>query len=283
MGYDVWKTLFTDDFDCNKYLYHYTNVDKAIKIICSEQLIFSPITNTNDPTESKLRLVYDCVRSPDVDRKINTVNTYFKNNYHCIRLISFSQDRQLSNEERAFSVDVHNNHIRDKYYDITGRGFALPRMWAQYASNNEGVCFIINKDIFNKKISEYATYCGKPVTYGAFFPCSKIDEKQLELLHNKISAGQFVLYDLIKEDNFFVDYEFFYKLNDWENECEFRYITLLNSEETVFSIKQLFDFVEGIVIGEKILPAYETVISKLVDNRCKIKKIFFNSQICKVE
>ena len=27
MGFDIWKPLYADKFDCNKYLYHYTNFE----------------------------------------------------------------------------------------------------------------------------------------------------------------------------------------------------------------------------------------------------------------
>ena len=33
MEFDIWKPLYADKFDCNKYLYHYTNFETAIKII----------------------------------------------------------------------------------------------------------------------------------------------------------------------------------------------------------------------------------------------------------
>ena len=42
--------------DCEKYLYHYTSVEKASKILYYKTLRFLPIVNTNDTIESKVRL-----------------------------------------------------------------------------------------------------------------------------------------------------------------------------------------------------------------------------------
>ena len=42
-----------------------------------------------------------------------------------------------------YDVKLHTNSEKIKYNDYTGRGFSLPRMWAQYANNNDGVCFVL--------------------------------------------------------------------------------------------------------------------------------------------
>lgn len=53
---DVWYTWHDTEFDCEKYLYHYTSVEKASKILYYKTLRFLPIVNTNDTIESKVRL-----------------------------------------------------------------------------------------------------------------------------------------------------------------------------------------------------------------------------------
>ena len=58
MEFDIWKPLYVDEFDCDKYLYHYTSFETAIKIIYSNQLLFSLIGRTNDTSESKMKIVF---------------------------------------------------------------------------------------------------------------------------------------------------------------------------------------------------------------------------------
>lgn len=70
---DVWQTVFAGYFDTNKYLYHYTNIDKAIKIINSNNLRFSPITNTNDTSEAKRKIMFsenNILNKEEYDKKI---------------------------------------------------------------------------------------------------------------------------------------------------------------------------------------------------------------------
>ena len=56
---DIWNTWHDPKFDCGKYLYHYTSVEKASKILFHKNFSFSLITRTNDTTESKIKLEFD--------------------------------------------------------------------------------------------------------------------------------------------------------------------------------------------------------------------------------
>lgn len=289
MGYDVWKTLYTGDFDTKKYLYHYTNIDKAIKIIHSQELRFASITKTNDTSEAKLKIIYIDNNNNELlesDCRVKKVNKYFKKYHEVVRLLCFSLDTTLTIAEKKAAYTLHKNHSRDKYYDVSGRGFALPRMWSQYASNNEGVCFIINKDEFEKNVSKKLDfYKPSKVRYKGFFSCCKIEEKKLNELYEKVEMvanGGLTLVNLMQKDREFLNYNFFEKLNDWENEHEYRYIALTDKLENKIAVNNLFDYLEGVVIGEKIDPAYEEVIRKIIGSRCEVKKIYFGNRGCKV-
>ncbi len=290
MSSNVWRTLFTSNFDCGQYLYHYTSIEKAIKIIYSKQLWFSSINNTNDTTEAKLRIKFKKVNSNKnitPDERTLAVTNYLSQRSDSIRILCFSQDADLTEKELNQAIKLHYNHEKDKYFDISGRGFALPRMWAQYASNHEGVCFIINKKIFDQKLSSLVFLKESIVHYKNFFTCHEIDETQLNCLYNRItqhSNGLLSFLDLLYNDKHFIEYNYFEKQKDWENEREYRYIALVDRSilNPNIQINGLFDFVQGIVIGEKIDPAYENVIRKSVESRCEVKKIHFDTNMCYV-
>ena len=287
MGYDVWKTLYTNDFDTSKYLYHYTTIEKAIKILHSQTLRFASISSTNDTTESRMKLIYTDASNnelPKDDKRVKVVDDYFKTYYKLIRLICFSGDSPLTNKDKDKAQKLHVDHETDKYFDISGRGFALPRMWSQYASNNEGVCFIVNKEMFEielKKKLEFFKH--KPVKYKGFFDSHVIDEEKLNILYNRVKShtnGSLTLLSQMSSDAKFLEYNFFTKLKDWENEREYRYVTFTNDANEHVEIGNIYSYLEGIVIGEKIDPAYESVIKMKVSSKCRVKKISFGNRSC---
>lgn len=103
MSYDVWKTLYTGDFDSSKYLYHYTSMDKAIKIIHSNELRFSHIGRTNDTSESKLKIIYIHSTTKEtlcMDERIEKVSKYFKEYHNIVRLLCFSMDSIIKEKEK---------------------------------------------------------------------------------------------------------------------------------------------------------------------------------------
>ena len=69
----IWKPLYVEDFDYEQYLYHYTSVEAAIKIISNNSLLFSRISNTNDTSESKMKIIFsqdNIVNKEDYRKKL---------------------------------------------------------------------------------------------------------------------------------------------------------------------------------------------------------------------
>ena len=50
MAIRAWRPV--DSIDTNQYLYHYTTMEKAYNILCSNELWFSDLTSTNDMFEN---------------------------------------------------------------------------------------------------------------------------------------------------------------------------------------------------------------------------------------
>ena len=186
------------------------------------------ITNTNDTTESKLKMSFDKPMDMD-DTTFNSatkkIMDYFYSFSPNIKLLCFSMDSSINSKIRK-----QNNNFLNRYYDYSGRGFALPRMWAQYANNNTGVCFIFNKQKILDKLSHISRHYELDVDYKPFTERFNIDGQTVNSLYEKIECnnnGRLTFYDYInnyrgKKIPPYIKYNFFQKLNDWANEQEYR-------------------------------------------------------------
>ncbi len=293
MSFDIWKPLYVDRFDYEKYLYHYTNFETAIKIICSNELLFSSINRTNDTSESKIKICFeykDTFKESSYKEMVYKISSYFKKYTQIVQLLCFSTDVKISeNDKQKY---LHAIGSKDQYYDVSGRGFALPRMWAQYANNNEGVCFIFNRKKLLKQVEKKIAFTKSgSVKYKRFFDNYIIRTDKMESLYDKITLvanGTLTLLDMIQNDKDFLTYNFFEKLDDWKNEHEYRIIALIDKKDNLdcrIPIVEMSSYLEGIVIGEKMDIAYEKTIKLLVESKCKkcdVKRIRFDNRVCKL-
>ena len=92
------------------YLYHYTTVDNAIRIVASNTLLFGKLETMNDINES-----YRCVfGNPNTIQEAHNL---------------LKQYQQLS-----FVAD-----------NLPRRGYDIPSMWGHYAERGHGVCLVFNR------------------------------------------------------------------------------------------------------------------------------------------
>ena len=292
MDLDItWKALFHDygEFDYNKYLYHYTTFETILKILESQEIRFSRITCTNDPIESKMNIHYaDHSDITNAKGKIQAISDYFKDNRDIVRLACFSVDTELSED-----IKEKYRHNNESYRNVLGRGFALPRMWAQYSDNNKGVCLVIDKAKFEEYVHKKYTFsmCQK-VSYDDFFKKYSIGSSEIEQLYNQVqnpSNGVFTLQNLVtnSKNDEFLKFNFFSKLNDWANEFEYRCIVIVqNPDVEHISVDSLCDYLEGIVIGEHMPNAFARAIcsaANKLDKKHRIKRINFSHNGCRVK
>lgn len=282
MEFDIWKTLYTDDFDTNKYLYHYTSISSAMRIIKNNTLLFSQLSRTNDTSESKMKIFFmpdSTISNDEYQKRVKAITEYFENQNRMVQLLCFSRDLKIKS-----SLLTHIDD-KDKYYDVSGRGFAHPRMWAQYADNNHGVCFIIDKKKILAKINRMVDFFkNDAVTYKNFYDMYIIDKKQMDILYERIQMmanGSLTLLNMVQKDKNFLKYNYFEKLDDWENEHEFRILTLIDNRSDInyrLPIKDFDQCVKGIVFGEKT-ECIDTETIRLFLNeynwKCDTRKIVF--------
>lgn len=110
------------------FLYHYTTLDNAIKIVATNTLLFGRMENLNDINES-YRNIFG---------KFNMI-TKADNILHKYQRLSF---------------------VIDKPYQ---KGYCIPSMWGHYAESGNGACLVFNKKsllncLSSKMASDYVTY-----------------------------------------------------------------------------------------------------------------------------
>lgn len=272
---NAWMTLFDEEFNNTLSLYHYTSFETACKIIYGESFRFSSLSNTNDPIESKPKIS----TNRDEDKLIlNHIMNHFETmNKDKLQLLCFCKDTVIPDS-------IKKQH--SQFSDYTGRGFALPRMWAQYANNNKGVCFIIDKvkllnDLQTKRIYRNKIIHSDDVSYKSFFESYSIKHNDLMELNECINDNSSIIdYQLLMENLSFIKYNYFKKSRDWQQENEFR---ILGFSENPIYINDIYKYILGIIVGEKMEEPEMKMISLLVNNKFDIKKIKFNYNACSLE
>lgn len=273
----IWAPL--NKIDRNKYLYHYTSIEKAFKILYYKKLRFSPITATNDIFEQKAKLLFNNYDS-DTHKKITKIRNYFDDQRNRVRILCFSQDNQeVLDNPSDFPEDYRNANV-------IGRGLALPRMWAQYSANNSGVCFIFNKQkLINSIKAQGLIFLANKVQYVDNYANEQLKKEDIQQLYKKIDLEYSnVFLDMIRKNNDFLNYNFFTKLNDWESENEYRIMTYVCEKDsnTNVEIDELYKFLEGVVVGQNIADENCVILNKLAKD-VKIRKIYFDNHITSIQ
>lgn len=202
-------------------LYHYTTAKAAKSILRSMRLKLSAPDSFNDPCDCSL---YDLpLRDfPEED---------LESDWSKIRVLCFTRNYKVGSNIRY--------------------GYQHPRMWAQYADDNRGVCIAIDKKSF---LQENATYLKNkwhkfsPVSY-SFLPSRYLSEYALK--HKNFGY---------KVEKFAADL-FFSKSSDWRDEREYRFVGI--DVPDYLSIKNSTSF---IVLGSKInIEDYSDIVSIVND------------------
>ncbi len=217
-------------------LYHYTSYPSLLKILETKSLRFGLLEKTNDPKEY---LDHSLVFSG---------NGYME---HC-ELYTY----WISEEIKKYKLLCFT-------YDDVIEGFAHPRMWAQYASNNEGCCLVLNKEkidiaINNLKSEKNYFSINKKILYENQIPeIEYFVEKDIE--------------EFVKSN---IEYFLFTKFIDWQNEHEYRYVIYENRTEMQKDILlSIEDAIEGVYFGHKFPQILKEKVMELFSNR----DIFFSN------
>lgn len=282
------------DQNQDQYLYHYTTMEKAYSILCSNELWFSELTSTNDIFEQKVKISFNDVKKPHngtdayqtIIAKIKEVRKFMDKSREKIKLLCFSRDLEFSDEQKEAYNRLQASMPHDySAINVIGRGFSLPRMWAQYASNNKGVCFIFNKDeIINKVKRLNHSYMSANVEYHPLYRPYLMPVEEFDYIYNLITTQyDDAIKTMLNEECQYLRYDLFSKLSDWSSENEFRIILTNNTGEGTVKLKDIRKAIEGIVFGANTDDANATIIKLLGEKYgLDVRRIIYDDIITRI-
>jgi Protein of unknown function (DUF2971) len=244
--------------DNNRYVYHYTDADKALNyILKNKTLLLNNFAATNDPKESKeWKMIPFTMEQHSTDDFVNS-------KLHMHVATKLKSSAYLS----CFCSDTLNL-TGDHTVDILKRGLARPRMWAQYADRHRGFCLVFDREILLKKIKEQ--FPARTVLHGHV---NYIDRSWA----NRLDPHAFrVEYDLLLKVgldeycrlhiNHYSKELYFDKLRDWRDEHEWRIVLLEPNGPP--SLLNFEDALVGVVHGDCTPTADSERAISLVPESC---------------
>lgn len=254
----------------SKYIYHYTSVETLVKyILPQKQLLFSPIDVSNDPEESKYHLLQtiddDGKLDEYIDKHFNFEFAISKEIIKNVKTICFSQDSNV-----PLIVDM-----------CMGKGYAKPRMWAQYAKNSTGVCLAFNRDAiiekFNSQYENIQHFFGN-ISYGNQTDYISKHPYAHAMLSSELQAKTIEEIATSKVNNYFELY-YFSKHIDWQTENEFRLVIKPQNTDTSQNYLPIDGALEKIFLGNNfdttIIPSVK-ILSNNFEYKPKIISFYHN-------
>jgi len=236
-------------------LYHYTSLSKCIiDILPHKRLLMNQIRNSNDPYESQL-FNFEIKNKPsDIEDPFFFFGLHSRTNEKVrlnTRMVCFSIQRSINKKKIE--------------------GYNLPRMWAQYGENHQGVCLIIKKDEFIKENKSLFDFKNQ-VHYSQELKAPSVDYDKLKGISSQDKQIIKIIYELKKEI-------FFSKMVDWKTENEFRFINISRPEFEYCSIENsLFGLILGCRFEIVYLPSILEQI-RSYNHDIKLFKAYFQNKI----
>lgn len=178
-----------EQFKQTEKLYHFTSFDTALKIVESNRLRFSRLSNMNDIHEND-KLMFADANGQGFDEFPSDVLDALYDEIYKYRQISLTADSEDGDKD----------------------GFDLHQMWGVYADKGEGVCLVFDKDELDKNF-EMINIHKKRVNYDK---TQELDSYIVSLSQNPGNVPAEVKGQLSKF--------FFHKRKEWEHEQEYRLI-----------------------------------------------------------
>lgn len=229
--------------------FHYTKSSVAMEdILYTENIRFSSFLNMNDPYEYKVRSTGMSSRGGKIPNKdVSEALSLLKNT--------------ILHKSKILSLVRHGEEeIIDNYQLI----FAKPRLWAQYAEAQYGVCLVLNLPALLEKIK---------TTY----PRLSIYENSVtyDLMEGKSTRKNHMQYDnsksITENIRFHMDVNnkdiFFRKYKDFRDENEYRIVLIDWDDDNNSDIYiDLQGVIRGVIMGERFKKVYEQLLKNLVSD-----------------
>lgn len=230
-------------------LFHYTSLNAACSILSSNRLRLSNLTNMNDPLEFCEPNIFG-FNGFEIDMKkaMRELTVSLQERENKIRLICFCKDFYCKGE-------WNNENLQNYSSNLTFKGWARSRMWAQYADNHRGVCLVFNKSEFNDEFKKLANNHIKilepqKITYTNYL--NELESAMTDELNVKNHDSNFLHFYLDDERTKYL----FQKSEDFRDENEYRFVLIddnLDSSKT----DKFIDFgtsLKAIILGGRFNP-----------------------------
>jgi hypothetical protein len=237
----------------DRYVYHYTTATKARDFILKAgTLRLGPYSSTNDPKEAK-QWEFSLFTTREIDvgfHRHDELSDWLSGELkRRTRLACFSMD----------SEPLSGDHLSD----ILRRGYAKPRMWAQYADKHSGVCLVLSKKLLLASAAEYfgtTEWASGPVTYLDRSILRRQEQPEFVLnldMYESLGAAAYAL----AHARTFTQELFFEKLQDWRDENEWRIVAFTDAKDDVLlPIRQCL---VGVMHGDATDPDLSEELMKL--------------------
>lgn len=245
----------------NDLLFHYSKPYVAMEKMLNEKKIrFSSLINMNDPYEYKLPSLGVMSRGGIAQATASELTGMLRNT--------------ILYKAKILSL-VKNKEDSADHFQLV---FAKPRLWAQYAEAQRGVCLVFSMTTFLEKIRNV-------------YPDITIynDFVEYDLQQGRKSSKNHLQYEKSQSTDENIRHHihakqkdiFFRKYKDFRDENEYR-IVLINwadkSNSDIFI--DLQGILRGVIIGERFHCIYETLIKNLAENlNANLYKIMYASSV----
>lgn len=199
--------VFSGEPPILKYVFHYTKWERLLDIM-ETGLRLGPLAQMNDPRESKDWLPNFLIQGQDLTDEATIIAEEESRNYkRRIRVSAFCLDQPFGMVE---------NQGR--------RGYARPRMWAQYADNHRGVCIVLDRAGLDLAIRE--RYPDRNASWVRSGKVQYVETPQEDVISSSVvlkSADQ--ARESVQEHfHRYAERLFFTKHVDWRDENEYRWV-----------------------------------------------------------
>lgn len=285
-NHKIWAPI--EKVEQGKYLYYYTTYNDAVKILFYDTLKFSKLNSSNDAFEQKPKVKFDS-KDLALQKMFTQIHDGFEKIRDNIRILCFSTDavfEKIQKQYQEMNLLLSKDLIRE---NVMGRGFALPRMWAQYANKNHGVCFVFDKKKLEDRFKKSRiVFNSEYVDYVAYYKPFEITEEQLDYIQNGINIDpSYYVKQITSIDSKYIKYNYFTKLEDWSSENEYRYITFIDRVvDDVVEVSSISSALCGLVIGERMCDVEKHMISLLLEDSfdgLPLKQIVFEDLTTRIK
>jgi len=227
--------IFTEKMVC-----HYTKTQVAIKILKSKRLRFNPLSESNDPRESKEWTFgfgsseIHCIKEHENDLK--KLSKYVSKKSKILCFCGWN-DSKMNFEKQAIPF------YRESFYRV---GWAKSRMWSQYGEGHQGICLVFDKDSLKfemkRQFQDHLKFSG--IVKYCLSPWSFITGRKIDCMKFIINGFEHTIRHQIEK---YHEEYYFTKHIDYRDENEFR-LVVISDEECPLELP-IQDSLRGVIVG----------------------------------